>query len=117
MSVSITSALRVCKSDQGWANKTQSDRFLNPYLVVCPTYNGLDRYGRFSHPDSVYHKSAGCSSGEDRVVVENFLRPSYSEFVSLDVSAITGYDPTPSKTCLDSMYNKYQLEEINKLKN
>lgn len=115
MSVSITSALRICKSDQGWANKTQSDRFLNPFLVIAPPFNGHDEYGRLSHPDSIYHKTAGGSSGEDRVVVENFLRPSYFEFVSLDASAITGHDPTPSKICLESMFNKYQLEEIKKM--
>ena len=40
----------------------------------------VDLTGRRVCPDSFYTKSAGCNSAEDRVVVENNLRPQYAEF-------------------------------------
>ena len=39
-------ALRTCKVNTGWANRLESDRFQNPNLMVCPTWNGMDNAGR-----------------------------------------------------------------------
>ena len=69
--LSLEASIRTCKVDTGWANKMESDRFLNPNLMVCPVWNGFDTAGRMVAPDSFWTKNAGCNSAEDRVVVEN----------------------------------------------
>ena len=89
-SVSLESAMRTCKVDQGWASRMNSDRFLNPNLMVCPVWNGRDNAGRQVCADSFYTKRAGCNSAADRVVVENALRPQYSEYVNIDAQGIRG---------------------------
>ncbi len=73
---------------QSWANKIESDRFLNPDQMVCPVWNGIDTTGRRVSPDSFYTKNAGCNSAEDRVVVENNLRPQYMEYINLSANGI-----------------------------
>ena len=88
--VSLEASLRTCKIDQGWADRMQSDRFQNPNNLVCPLWNGVDTAGRVVCPDSFYTKNAGCNSAEDRVYVENSLRPQYSEYINLSFSAIAG---------------------------
>lgn len=90
MSISLEGSIRTCKVDSGWANKVQSDRFQNPGLMVCPPWNGVDTYGRYSSPDGYFTKTAGCNSSDDRVVVENALRPQYMEYVNLDAGGIQG---------------------------
>ena len=37
--ISLEAATRTCKVDQGSAARIESDRFLNPQMVVCPTWN------------------------------------------------------------------------------
>jgi hypothetical protein len=90
--ISLTASLQTCKVNTGWANKVQSDRFFNPQLVVCPAFNGTDNYGRYVCPDSYYSKAAGCDSAMDRVDVENFLRPQYFEYITLDAAGLQGND-------------------------
>jgi hypothetical protein len=82
-SLSLEAAIRTCKVDSGWANRVQSDRFLNPTNMVCPVWNGMDTAGREVCPDSFVTKTAGCNSAEDRVLVENDQRPQYMEYVNL----------------------------------
>lgn len=90
-SVAMESALRTCKVDTAWANKVESDRFLNPANMVCPLWNGIDTAGRPACPDSFMTKRAGCNSAEDRVVVENAVsRPQYMEFINLNANGIDG---------------------------
>ncbi len=86
MSISLLGSINVCKVNTGWANKIQSDRFENPSNLLCPLWNGQDSFGRFVHPDSFVTKNAGCNSADDRVAVENFLRPQYMEYVALDAA-------------------------------
>lgn len=86
MSISLLGSINVCKVNTGWANKIQSDRFENPSNLLCPLWNGQDNFGRFVHPDSFVTKNAGCNSADDRVTVENFLRPHYMEYVALDAA-------------------------------
>lgn len=98
MSISLLGSINVCKVNTGWANKIQSDRFENPNNMMCPLWNGQDTYGRFVAPDSFYTKTAGCASADDRVEVENFLRPQYMEYVALDAAGFkaplyAGYPP------------------------
>ena len=83
--ISLEAATRTCKVDQGSAARIESDRFLNPTMAVCPTWTGRDLAGREVNPNSFYTKRAGCNSAADRVLVENALRPQYSEYINLDV--------------------------------
>jgi hypothetical protein len=86
MSISLLGSINVCKVNTGWADKIQSDRFENPSNLLCPLWNGQDNFGRLVHPDSFITKNAGCNSADDRVAVENFLRPQYMEYVALDAA-------------------------------
>jgi len=88
--ISLEGSIRTCKVDTAWANKIQSDRFLNPNLMVCPVWNGTDNAGRRVCADSFFTKRAGCNSADDRVTVENHLRPQYIEYVNLDANGIRG---------------------------
>lgn len=88
--ISLLGSIRTCKVDSGWANKLESDRFLNPSLMVCPPWNGFDTAGRPSCWDSFRTKTAGCNSSADRILVENGLRPQYMEYVTLNASGIRG---------------------------
>jgi hypothetical protein len=108
--ISLTGALQTCKVQTGYANKTQSDRFLNANLNVCPAFNGTDDYGRYVCPDSYYAKSAGCASALDRVDVENFLRPQYAEYVTLDAAGIQGSD---YMTTFGAALQRKALDDIN----
>ena len=87
-SISLESAIRTCKVNTGYADRNESDRFLNSNLAVCPIWNGVDSTGRQVCPDSFYTKRAGCNSALDRVEVENYQRPQYSEYVSLTAQGI-----------------------------
>lgn len=95
MSLSLESAVRTCKVNTGWANRLQSDRFLNPSTTICPLWSegnyGVDTAGRTVCRDSYMTKSAGCNSALDRVTVENAQRPQYSEYITLDAQGIDGY--------------------------
>src|SRR5574338_434008 len=88
--ISLEKNVRTCKVDTGWANKLESDRFLNSNTMLCPPWNGYDTSGRPVSWDSYYTKTPGCNSAGDRVIVENDLRPQYIEYVNLDASGIRG---------------------------
>ena len=88
--LSLEASIRTCKVDTAWANKIESDRFLNPQNMLCPPWNGVDSAGRPACPDSYYTKTPGCNSASDRVTVENGLRPQYIEYVNLDAAGIRG---------------------------
>ena len=88
--LSLQASIRTCKVDAGWANKIESDRFFNPNLMMCPVWNGRDLTGRKVCPDSFYTKREGCNSAEDRITVENSLRPQYAELITLSAEGIQG---------------------------
>ena len=88
--ISLEGAVRTCKVNTAWANRIQSDRFENPRLMTCPTWNGMDNAGRPVTADSYMTKTAGCNSALDRVDVENILRPQYFEYFGLDAAGING---------------------------
>jgi hypothetical protein len=93
--ISLEGSIRTCKIDSGWANKLQSDRFLNPNQMLCPVWNQVDTSGRPVCRDSFYTKTPGCNSAGDRVLVENDLRPQYIEYVTLDAAGIRGGQQCP----------------------
>jgi hypothetical protein len=113
-SLSLNAALRVCKVDVGYADKINSDRFLNPNNMLCPLWNGLDVAGRPVCPDSFYTKSAGCNSALDRVMVENdVFRPKYTEYITLNASGINSGNDLDSMQHNASMSRSAELRSIN----
>jgi hypothetical protein len=88
--ISLEKSVRTCKVDTAWAPRVESDRFFNPNLMVCPVWNGMDSAGRDVCPDSFWTKNAGCNSPEDRVAVENSLRPQYFEYINLAEPGVAG---------------------------
>ena len=87
---SIDNSIRTCKVDTGQAERIESDRFLNPGVMSCPRWNGVNNLGQAVCPDSFTTKTRGCNSAEDRVMVENNLRPNYSAYLNLDMSGLSG---------------------------
>jgi hypothetical protein len=87
-SLSLTSSIRSFTVPTGVAPQLISDRFLNSDNTVCIPWNGQNNKGQFVHHDSVYTKTAGCNKSNERVDVENELRPSYSAFINLNTDAI-----------------------------
>jgi hypothetical protein len=105
---SIESAVRTCKVNTGYANRIESDRFLNPNNMVCPLWNGVDTAGRQACPDSFYTKRGGCNSAEDRVVVENNVsRPQYMEYITLNAGGFTSAAGTDLKEAMDMQAKRY----------
>jgi hypothetical protein len=90
MSISLESSIRSCKVNTGWANKVESDRFLNPTNMVCIPWNNMNNKGQNVCADSQWTKTPGCNSALDRVSVENFLRPQYSDYINLNTAGIGG---------------------------
>ena len=88
--ISIEASTRTCKVDVANAARSESDRFLNPNLVVCPNWTGFDLAGRQVCADSFYTKRAGCNSAADRVIVENELRPQYYDYINLSDEGLRG---------------------------
>jgi len=87
--LSLEKNIRTCKVNTGWANRNQSDRFQDPNLMVCPTWNHMDNTGRLVCANSFYTKRAGCNSALDRVAVENSVsRPQYMEYIQLNAAGI-----------------------------
>lgn len=89
--ISLEKSVRTCDVNTGEAPRIQSDRFFNPNNMVCIPWNGLNNKGQEVSPDSFYTKTAGCDSAEDRVVVENSLRPKYYSYVTLGAQGLDGH--------------------------
>ena len=104
--ISLESSIRTCKVDTSYANKIESDRFLNPQNMVCPTWHGYDSAGRPACLNSYNTKTRGCHSAVDRVSVENDVsRPQYIGYLPLDVAGIKGniYGTTHSSNKLHAI--------------
>ena len=82
--------LTVSKVNPAVAQQLSSDRRQNPAEMTCPIWNGMDITGRPVCADSFVTKMEGCNSAEDRIFIENGLRPRYTDFVTLDVAGIAG---------------------------
>ena len=116
MSISLEAAIRTCKVDTGWANKVESDRFLNPNTMMCPIWTGVDSAGRSVCPDSFYTKSAGCNSASDRVVVENNVsRPQYMEYITLSANGLKGNIYGDTMGYQNSKFRTETLSQIPKI--
>ncbi len=90
-SISLEASVRTCDVNVGEANRIQSDRFFRPSSMVCIPWNGLNNKGQEVCPDSYNTKTPGCDSAEDRVMVENNLRPKYFNYVTLGAQGVGGH--------------------------
>lgn len=88
--LSLDASIRTCKVETGEVQRIQSDRFLNPNNMVCIPWNGQNNKGQTICHDSWYTKTPGCNSAEDRVNVENFLRPQYSDYINWNMAGVQG---------------------------
>jgi len=113
--LSLTKSIQNCTIDTGEASRLQSDRFLNPNVMLCPIWNGLNLKGQQVCPDSFYTKSRGCNSAVDRVVVENEQRPDYVSYITLNAAGINGdiYDNVDAH--YNSMNREHMLEQRNNI--
>ena len=100
--MSLQKSIRTCKVDTGQADRLDSDRWLSSNNTLCPVWTGYDLAGRQSCVDSFYTKYRGCNSADDRIVVENDLRPKYFDYVALNAAGVTGniYGGTSSPAML-----------------
>ena len=89
--VSLTANILTSKVLTGNAGRLQSYRIQDPSAQMCPVWNGQDLAGRQSCEYGFYTKTAGCNSPEDRIAVENTLRPQYTNFVTYNAEGIAGY--------------------------
>ena len=89
--VSLTANILTSKVITGNADRLQTYRIQDSDAMMCPVWNGQDLAGRQAGEYSFYTKRAGCNSAMDRIVVENFLRPSYTNFVTTNAAGIAGY--------------------------
>jgi hypothetical protein len=89
--VSLTANILTSKVITGNADRLQTYRIQDSDAMMCPVWNGQDLTGRQACEYSFYTKRAGCNSAMDRIVVENFLRPTYTNFVTTNAAGIAGY--------------------------
>lgn len=90
MSLSLQNNINTNKVDVGYAARIQSDRIQNPDEMTCPLWTGQDLTGRPACAGSFLSKMEGCNSAEDRVFVENSLRPQYVNYVTLSAAGVSG---------------------------
>ena len=88
---SLTNNILSYKVDVGNAAKMRTHRIQNPDAQMCPLWTGYDLTGRESCEYGFYTKVEGCNSAEDRISVENTLRPQYTNFVTYNAEGISGY--------------------------
>jgi hypothetical protein len=89
-SLSLNAAVRTCHVQAGEASRIESDRFLNPNKNICIPWNNMNSKGQIVCEDSFYTKRAGCNSADDRVSVENLLRPKYWSYIGLESAGLAG---------------------------
>lgn len=92
MSIGLTSSILGPKFIVGDESRIQTNRIQNPDAMMCPVWGGTDLSGRQVCDDSFNTKREGCSSSLDRIKIENFLRPAYTNFVTISATGITGQD-------------------------
>jgi hypothetical protein len=90
--VSLTANLLTDKVSTGAAAQSFTYRIQDPSAQMCPVWNGQDLSGRPACEYSFYTKRAGCNSSLDRITVENFLRPKYTNYVTINAAGISGYN-------------------------
>jgi hypothetical protein len=91
MAFAIRNSVNIDKTNVGSAERIRGNRIQNPDEMTCPMWNGMDLAGRPACANSFDTKMEGCNSPQDRILVENDLRPAYSVFIPiLDAAGIKG---------------------------
>lgn len=113
--ISLEKNIRTCKVDTGWADRNQSDRFQDPNLMLCATWNRMDNTGRLVCANSFYTKTPGCNSALDRVAVENTVsRPQYFEYFGINAAGVKGPMLTdPVGVPVTENYENYNSAAVN----
>lgn len=75
---------------------------------------GTDLSGRQVCDDSFVTKKEGCNSSLDRIKVENFLRPAYTNYVTISAAGIDGENANygPNLTVSDSRFADHQRTKL-----
>jgi hypothetical protein len=92
--ISLEKSIRTDKVNVDRAAQLQSDRFLNQSKALCYSWTGLDTTGREVCQNSFAQKSAGCNLSDDRVDVENDLRPRYYNYANLSAYGLEAPNST-----------------------
>lgn len=103
MSIALTSSINTDKVNTGVASQVGSIRTQEPVVMMCPTWGGVDNFGRSVSSTTFAGTTAGCNLPSDRINVENVQRPQYSSFVTLNAAGIrsNGYgQPVSSQRAL-----------------
>ena len=115
--VSLRANINTNKVGNGIGSNLFTYRVQDPNAMMCPRWTGQDLAGREVCEYSFYTKRAGCNSAEDRIVVENFLRPKYTSYVGTHAAGIGGsiYDaPTTDFQKSDYMGSLAQSDAAGK---
>jgi hypothetical protein len=110
----ISNSANSNKTNTGYANKIQTNRFQNPQNQMCPVWNHQDLAGRTVCLDSFYTKYAGCNSPLDRIKVENFLRPAYMNYVTQSAAGIAGVEADYGSNLAATASAFYSQDRMNK---
>ena len=86
----LTAHINQNKVYVGDAERGRTHRIQDPSAMMCPLWTGSDLTGRGVCENSFYTKMEGCNTAEDRVFVENNLRPQYTNFVTVSAAGISG---------------------------
>lgn len=89
-----------------------ASRDQKPNEMVCPTWTGRDLLGREVCPYSFNNTTAGCSNADERIVVENELRPKYFEYITLNSGGLNADKCKGHKSFENGHFNignKYQV--------
>jgi len=110
----IMNSILTSKVYVGDADKIQSNRIQNPDAMMCPIWGGTDLAGRQVCSDAFYTKREGCNSSLDRIKVENFLRPGYTNYVTISAAGIGGENANygPNTTVMSANFADAQRSQL-----
>lgn len=111
--ISLQKSIRTCKVNTGNADRLDSDRWLNSNNTLCPVWTGYDLAGRKACTNSFYTKSEGCNSANDRIFVENDLRPKYFDYIALNAAGVSGNIYGNSNAA--AVANRIKMNNINNI--
>lgn len=103
MALAISNNVLTTKVNVAAKEQLFSDRRQNPEEMTCPLWNGFDLSGRPVCNNSFLTKMEGCNTAEDRIFVENNLRPQYTNFITTNAAAIGGDGMYDSRNNLQAM--------------
>lgn len=84
----LRNAINSDKVNTGLAPNLFSIRHQEPVAMTCPTFGGLDMFGRPVSSCTFDTSTEGCSLPADRIANENLQRPKYMPYVTLNARGI-----------------------------